>query len=149
MPSDRRPVNTEKVQLYGKLLAALPEIERKGDANHTAVSRNMFTLLHQSETLAIRLPKEEREKFLKKYKTTLLEAYGAVMKEYVRFPDKLLGRRPSCGNTWRSAMRMPRRSSRNQRCGRRGDGRLKGISERQALERLHMKLFEPGSNHPQ
>ena len=50
----------------------------------------MFTLLHQSQTLAIRLPAEEREKFLKKYKTTLFEAYGAVMKEYVRVPDSLL-----------------------------------------------------------
>ena len=30
------------------------------------------------------------EKFLKKYKTTLFEAYGAVMKEYVAVPDDLL-----------------------------------------------------------
>ena len=52
----------------------------------------MFTLLHQSQTLAIRLPAEERDKFLKKYKTTLFEAYGAVMKEYVKVPDELLGK---------------------------------------------------------
>jgi len=49
----------------------------------------MFSLLHQSR-LAIRLPVAEREKFLKKYKTTLFEAYGAVMKEYVAVPDTLL-----------------------------------------------------------
>ncbi len=49
----------------------------------------MFTLLHQSR-LAIRLPEDEREKFLKKYKTTLFEAYGTVMKEYVAVPDSLL-----------------------------------------------------------
>ena len=40
--------------------------------------------------LAIRLPDDEREKFLKKYKTTLFEAYGTVMKEYVAVPDSLL-----------------------------------------------------------
>jgi TfoX/Sxy family transcriptional regulator of competence genes len=40
--------------------------------------------------LALRLPADEREKFLKKYKTTLFEAYGAVMKEYVTVPDSLL-----------------------------------------------------------
>jgi TfoX/Sxy family transcriptional regulator of competence genes len=40
--------------------------------------------------LAIRLPEAERERFLKKYKTTLFEAYGAVMKEYVAVPDSLL-----------------------------------------------------------
>ena len=83
----------EKVALYEKLLANHPEIERKGDANpYTALNGNMFTLLHQSETLAIRLPEEEREKFLKKYKTTLFEAYGAVMKEYVRVPDALFAK---------------------------------------------------------
>jgi hypothetical protein len=37
--------------------------------------------------LAIRLPEDKRQEFLKKYKTTLFEAYGAVMKEYVTVPD--------------------------------------------------------------
>ena len=40
--------------------------------------------------MALRLPQGEREKFLNKYKTTLHEAYGAVMKEYVTVPEALL-----------------------------------------------------------
>jgi TfoX/Sxy family transcriptional regulator of competence genes len=93
MPAKKKQASNQKVELYEKLLATLPEIERKGDANpYTSHNGNMFTLLHQSQTLAIRLPAEEREKFLKKYKTTLFEAYGAVMKEYVRVPDDLLGK---------------------------------------------------------
>ncbi|HYM74582.1 MAG TPA: TfoX/Sxy family protein [Candidatus Dormibacteraeota bacterium] len=76
--------------LYDKLISTNPKIERKGDANpYTSFNGNMFTLLHQSR-LAIRLPEDEREKFLKKYKTTLFEAYGTVMKEYVAVPDSLL-----------------------------------------------------------
>jgi len=51
---------------------------------------NMFTLLHQSSRLAIRFPEDKRQEFLKKHKTTLFEAYGAVMKEYVAVPDGLL-----------------------------------------------------------
>ena len=87
------PVAANKIQLYEKLIATNPEIQRKGDANpYTAVNGNMFTLLHQSQVLAIRLPAAEREQFLKKYKTTLFEAYGAVMKEYVRVPDNLLSK---------------------------------------------------------
>ena len=83
----------DKVSLYDKLIATRPEIERKGDANpYTAVNGNMFTILLGSERLGIRLPEEERAKFLKKYETTLLEAYGAVMKEYVAVPDGLLGK---------------------------------------------------------
>ena len=44
--------------------------------------------------MAFRLPENEREKFLKKHKTTLFEAYGAVMKEYVTVPDNLFGKIP-------------------------------------------------------
>jgi hypothetical protein len=54
------------------------------------MSGNMFTLLHQSRTLAIRLPDDKRDEFLKKYRTKLFEAYGAVMKEYVAVPDAML-----------------------------------------------------------
>ncbi len=81
----------DKLALYEKLVATNPKVELKGDANgYTSLNGNMFTLLHSSGRLAIRLPEEEREKFLKKYKTTLFEAYGAVMKEYVAVPDELL-----------------------------------------------------------
>ena len=80
-----------KVELYEKLIATIPNIERKGDANpYTSMNGNMFTLLHQSSRLAIRLPDDQREEFLKKYKTSLFEAYGAVMKEYVAVPDAML-----------------------------------------------------------
>lgn len=82
---------TDKVVLYDQLIAAIPEIKRKGAANpYTSLNGNMFTLLHQSSRLAIRLPQDKREEFLKKHKTTLFMAYGAVMEEYVAVPDSLL-----------------------------------------------------------
>ena len=78
------------MDLYEKLIATNPKIERKGAANpYTSLNGNMFTLLHQSR-LAIRLPEGQREEFLKKYKTGLFEAYGTVMPEYVAVPDGLL-----------------------------------------------------------
>ena len=80
-----------QVELYERLIATIPELKRKGAANpYTSLNGNMFTLLHQSRTLAIRIPENAREQFLKKYKTKLFEAYGAVMKEYVTVPDSLL-----------------------------------------------------------
>lgn len=80
-----------KVALYERLIATIPGLERKGDANpYTSMNGNMFTLLHQSSRLALRLPGDKREEFLKKYKTTLFDAYGAVMKEYVAVPDAML-----------------------------------------------------------
>ena len=93
----KSPIPAEKVALYEKLLASQPGIERKGADNpYTAVNGNMFTLLLSPEgRMALRLPDTEREEFLKKYKTGLFEAYGAVMREYVAVPDDLLKRRKS------------------------------------------------------
>jgi len=92
MATEKQAAPSTNEALYDKLIATLPAIERKGDANpYTSLNGNMFTLLHQSR-LAIRLPEDEREKFMKKYKTTLFEAYGTVMKEYVAVPDSLLAK---------------------------------------------------------
>jgi hypothetical protein len=87
----KRADSSDKVALYDKLIATNPKIERKGAANpYTSLNGNMFSLLHQSKTLAIPLPEAQREEFLKKYQTSLFEAYGVVMKEYVTVPDVLL-----------------------------------------------------------
>jgi TfoX/Sxy family transcriptional regulator of competence genes len=90
----KSPIPAEKVALYEKLLATIPEIDRKGADNpYTSVNGNMFSLLLRPEgRMALRLPEDEREAFLKKYKTKLYEAYGTVMKEYVAVPDALLGK---------------------------------------------------------
>jgi TfoX/Sxy family transcriptional regulator of competence genes len=91
VPASKKPVAADKVALYEKLIATIPAIKRKGAANpYTSLNGNMFTLLHQSQHLAIRLSQDEREAFLKKYKTKLFEAYGAVMGEYVAVPATLL-----------------------------------------------------------
>jgi len=84
-------VPANKLVLYEKLVATNPNIERKGATNpYTSLNGHMFSYLHPSGSLALRLPKDEREKFLKKYETTLFEAYGVVQKEYVTVPDALL-----------------------------------------------------------
>src|SRR5260221_14430931 len=86
----QKSASSDKEVLYDKLIATNPKIERKGADNpYTSLNGNMFTLLHQSR-LAIRLPEDKREEFLKKYKTTMFEVYGTVMKEYVAVPDSLL-----------------------------------------------------------
>jgi hypothetical protein len=81
----------DKIDLYDRLIASHPDIERKGVTNpYTSVNGHMFTHLSKTGTLGIRLPKEEREAFLEEYNTTLYRSYGAIMKEYVAVPDELL-----------------------------------------------------------
>lgn len=90
-PTKKKSTPNERVEFYDRLIKTNPKIIRKGAANpYTSLNGNMFTILHQSQTLAIRLPEKEREQFLKKYKTKVFEAYGAVMHEYVTVPDALL-----------------------------------------------------------
>jgi hypothetical protein len=84
-------IPAEKLDLYGKLLATNPAIERKGDVHpYTSVGGHMFTYLDQTGTLGLRLPPSEIEPFLKKYNTTLFESYGVVKKDWVTVPASLL-----------------------------------------------------------
>jgi hypothetical protein len=81
----------ESVALYDALLATHPAIEHKGATMpYTSINGNMFSLLTPEGALALRLPADEREAFLKRYDTVLCVQYGAVMKEYVQVPASLL-----------------------------------------------------------
>ncbi|MGB6687357.1 MAG: hypothetical protein WBE76_05900 [Terracidiphilus sp.] len=84
-------IPVESLQLYEKLIATNPKIEQRGDVHpYTSVSGHMFTYLDQTGTMGIRLPEEELHTFLKKYKTTLFESYGAVKKDWATVPAALL-----------------------------------------------------------
>ena len=89
----KKLTHAEKVDLYDKLIRTIPNLERKGDTiPYTSLNGNMFTYLSKSGSVVLRLPEREREAFLKKYKTTLHEAYGVIQKEYATVPDALLQR---------------------------------------------------------
>ena len=77
--------------LYEKLVATNPNVQRKGATMpYTAVNGHMFSLFTKDAYLALRLPPDVQQAFLKKYKTKVTEQYGAVMKEYVDVPESLL-----------------------------------------------------------
>jgi len=80
-----------KLELYEKLVATNPKVERQGaTVPYTSLNGHMFSYLSKEGKLELRLPAGEREAFLKKYKATLCEAYGKVQPEYVEVPDSLL-----------------------------------------------------------
>ncbi len=88
---EKKPVSDEQKAAYDRLLATHPEIERKGkNLLYTSVNGHMFTVFSTNAKLGIRLPKDEREAFLEKFDTTILESYGHNMPEYVTVPDDLL-----------------------------------------------------------
>jgi hypothetical protein len=84
-------VPDDKLKWYEKLVATRPDVARKGASMpYTSLGGHMFSFLTPAGTLALRLPADVREAFLKKYKTRLCQQHGRVMQEYVEVPDKLL-----------------------------------------------------------
>jgi len=89
---DKLKINREeKIKLYSKLVATHPKAELKGDTiPYTSLNGHMFSMLTKGDEVAMKLPEEERKKFIARYKTKLLEQYGIIQKEYVVVPDTLL-----------------------------------------------------------
>ena len=85
-------VPSNKLQLYEKLVATNPRVKCKG-ATVRYTSLNGHTFSYMRGKLALRLPPDQREVFLKKYNAKLCEAYGVVQPEYVEVPAPLLSTR--------------------------------------------------------
>jgi hypothetical protein len=86
-------VSEDALRAYDALVATHPDLERKGATMpYTSLNGNMFSFLTPDGILALRLAAVDREAFLERYATQLVEQHGAVMKEYVAVPADLLGR---------------------------------------------------------
>jgi hypothetical protein len=84
-------ITLDQLALYDHLVATNPAVERKGAAMpYTSVNGHMFSFLTPTGALALRLPDDARDAFLKKHKTRLCEQHGKVLEEYVEVPDELL-----------------------------------------------------------
>jgi len=93
MPKASAAAASDNVLLYEKVVATIPGVERKGATMpYTSLNGHMFSYLSKEGKMALRLPPDERELFLKKYKTNLCEAYGVVQPDYVVVPDSLLSK---------------------------------------------------------
>jgi hypothetical protein len=74
-------------------VSQLPGVEQKGDTMpYTSLNGHMFSVPHKDGSVALRLPQGDREKFLKKYKTTLASQYGAVRDDVHHRASNLPGR---------------------------------------------------------
>jgi len=81
----------QKVELYNKMVASHPDAVLKGDTiPYTSLNGHMYSFLSKGGEVTLRLPADERIKFIEKYKTKLAENYGIIQKEYVVVPDSLL-----------------------------------------------------------
>jgi hypothetical protein len=81
----------QALEAYDRLVATSHGLERKGaKLPYTSVNGNMTSFLAETGVLALRLSPSDRTTFLSRFATTLHEAHGHVMKEYVSVPASLL-----------------------------------------------------------
>ncbi|WP_438426302.1 hypothetical protein [Aquimarina macrocephali] len=82
---------TERLAFYDKLIDTNPSFERKGKTMpYTSVNGHMFSQLNKAGEIGLRLSKEQGTQFMQEHQTTVFKSYGAVMKEYVLVPEKLM-----------------------------------------------------------
>jgi hypothetical protein len=88
--STKSGIPAERIADYDRLISTQPGIERKGATMpYTSMNGHMFSFLSPSGSLALRLPAGEREDFIDRYGTSLHQAGGKALKEYVTIPDRL------------------------------------------------------------
>ena len=81
----------QQLAKYDALVALTDKFERLGKTMpYTAANTHMFSLLNKDAEFGIRLSKESQETFKEKYNTTIYKSYGAVMRDYVLVPAKML-----------------------------------------------------------
>lgn len=81
----------EKLKIYDALVNKCPRFERKGKSMiYTSANGYMFSLLNKDGEIGIRFSKENQEKYIKAFNSSIYKSYGAVMKGYVLIPDHML-----------------------------------------------------------
>ncbi len=82
---------SKALELYDQLIATEKSIERKGKTMpYTSLNGHMFSFLSKEGVMGLRLSPTEITTFIARYKGTLMEQHGKVMKAFVEIPQELL-----------------------------------------------------------
>ena len=86
------PLTREQiVSFYEEMVARTPGATLKGATiPNTTHNGHMYSYVAKDNTVALKLPSPEKEQFLSRYNTRLMEQYGIVQKEYVVVPEQVL-----------------------------------------------------------
>ena len=81
----------EKLKIYDQLVAKCDRFERKGKTMpYTSANGYMFSLFNKAGEIGIRFSKEDQQKYIEEFNSTIYTSYNAVMKGYVLIPDEML-----------------------------------------------------------
>ncbi|MCH9659800.1 MAG: hypothetical protein K0U54_02695 [Bacteroidetes bacterium] len=82
----------EALKIYDEIIATIPEIDRLGKSMpYTGTNTYMYSLVNKSGEVGVRLSKEDQASFTQRFPDHgVYKSHGAVMKDYVHLPEKLL-----------------------------------------------------------
>jgi hypothetical protein len=90
MPAKKSDIPEEVLKRF-QVLANVIGMEIKGASlPYLSLNGHMFAFLAADDSLNIRLPEATRQEVIRMHKARLAEQHGAVLKEYVVIPEKLL-----------------------------------------------------------
>ena len=90
-----------RLAAFERLLAATPDLPRKGKANpYSSMNGNMVAFIGKDDTLALRLSKARRAAFLEEHPDSVVVSYNTVMKDYVGVPDSILEDHAALQSLW-------------------------------------------------
>jgi len=96
MPSAKKQTSVppDRLALYQRLLASVPEIEEKSNfgSAYTAVNGNMYSMISKYGVVGMWLPEDVRAGFIERFGARMYQADPAwpVSKKLVAVPDDLL-----------------------------------------------------------
>lgn len=82
----------EILKTYDAIVAACPEIERKGKTMpFTSDNGYMFSLVNKDNEIGIRLSKPDGKVFMEENGAGIFKSHGATMRDYVKIPETMFG----------------------------------------------------------
>ena len=88
----KKPAQPSKtLKIFESLVSSIDGLEIKGaKSSYCAANGNMFCFLASNDRLALRLAKDDREKFLEQHDDCVCIEHSTVIKDYVLVPDSIL-----------------------------------------------------------
>ncbi len=85
----------KNIELYDEVILLSKKAKRLGKTMpYTSSNGYMYSQLNKSGEIGIRLPRERQEELKLNHGFELFKSYGAVMKDYVKIPEKLYNNKP-------------------------------------------------------
>ena len=82
----------ERVELYDKVIATVPDQKRKGAASaYTSLNGHMFSFVDKSGDFAFRYSEKRKKELIEELDGKESIQYNSVMRGYVVFPDDVMG----------------------------------------------------------